>query len=233
VFERIAIQNQPTGSPHGPLDLGLIIEALVFYGHVEIIIDGAGLRQLLHRLTPQQLVDLAESESVTILTFTNFHGILTNQKFGMVERHRSGVYTAHGSELRHQVIPLFREILKSGKAAERLGGCFLNALVEMQYPDALRLGVENDLLDPTFVDQALPILLDKQCPGYRQQAQDLRFEVTRDGEELRVTSNIDWKLASMFHQVEFGGDSAIAPSNILAQLGGPQTELFVASSLDS
>lgn len=77
MFERIVIRRRNSPSLDNPLDLGLLAEALIFYGEVRLIVNHVVLENLLCAEPPEVVLDLLEQGFLKLAYETNQLLIMT------------------------------------------------------------------------------------------------------------------------------------------------------------
>ena len=77
MFQRINIQQQRMGDAHHPLDIGFLVEAMLFYGRIDVVVSRAGLGQLVRAFGPELLLEFLGRDHMAVQFERNFTGVVT------------------------------------------------------------------------------------------------------------------------------------------------------------
>lgn len=223
----------------GEVDLGTIAEALVYYGRVNLFVNGGGLAELIQKFGYDALVATLDLGALD-LTFerqgyavhTNTHGALEIHDFGNVAL----AGTAQGAkietaadEIEHQFIRLFGNSAESKNRARYLSD---RVHVPVANDQILQLA-RHDVKDLDFVVASVRALLKALVPEYIPPA-PLRVEIATAKEGFVLLSNLDFtKINELYHQHVPLSHSSITRAYILSQILEARKELQLGSSVDS
>jgi hypothetical protein len=223
----------------GEVNPGAIAEALVYYGRVNLFVNGGGLANLIQKFGYDALIEIMDLGALD-LTFerhayavhTNTHGTLEIHDFANIAL--SG--TAQGAtietaadEIEHQFIRLFGNSAESKSRARSLSD---RVHVPTADDQVLQL-TRQDVKDLDFVVASVRALLKALVPDYIPPA-PLRAEIATTKEGFVLLSNLDFtKINELYHQHIPVSHSSITRAYILSHILDARKELQLGSSVDS
>lgn len=123
MFERITFRQQNTKDPGRPIDIGLLLEALIFYQKTFIIADTTILRQLIKAFGFHHLNELLDRGILDII-FTETHTAIhtTSQPNGH-ECHSPIIFSSPQHTFQIEIRKIcIEQVGKEGKGGETHGG---------------------------------------------------------------------------------------------------------------
>jgi hypothetical protein len=79
MFERIVVRTQSLNAQRAPIDLGALVEAMLFCNSTQLIVTADMLKQLARAWTPEGLVELVAGGHLSMTHHDNFASILTER----------------------------------------------------------------------------------------------------------------------------------------------------------
>ncbi len=183
MFEKLSVRS--TGDPHSPLDLGALVEAAVFYGHVDLLIDPTNVRQIIRTWSADGFIALLDSGLFTLRYFENMSGIRTQNTGTAQERYDVVVFQLADSAQRLAPPDVLlgraieQEVGRRGRA-RRLTRRLCRSMVVSRLDAGFAERVTNDLLDREFVQRSISEVLKTQFKSAGL-ADAPSLEVTRTG----------------------------------------------------
>lgn len=200
MFEKIVLRRSDDGLP---LTLGDVAEALLYYQHVQLILDANTLGSFLDKITMENLIRLIEQQNISAIYIEESLGTRT-EGVGVFEKHSFMAFTIHGDQKSGQLdsrkkrlefllerkgyskkrsealIDRFRQIVSIRKTTDNyfLPGGILNAA-------AL------DMQDPNFVYESIRKLLE-ETEGTPSLLGQFKFEILHTPNAFHVFSDIDF-----------------------------------------
>src|ERR1035441_2776454 len=107
VFDAIVLRST-TDPQSEPLDLGLLAEALMFYGTVDLVLNRAFLNQLMNALGPDELVEFTQLDGIKVSYCNQFDVVLTENTGTVAERYFLGTAEMPHTRLDQLSTELFR-----------------------------------------------------------------------------------------------------------------------------
>lgn len=222
MLDRILVRQHKPHDIKNPLDLGALVEAMLFYGVTELVVDTSVLTQLACVWKPEGIVELAEEGFLRLSFQTNSTGIHTENANSDRERHRAVLYSvgrAGKTVGLEDVVPQAFEAASGRRGyarrqAARLYPFIKSSIIDVGFPER----AEADLLDSAFVNQAASRTLATLVPEYSS-ADTIRFSVERADEALMVLTNVDFNLAnSLYHRTVPTSHSSLSPAYLMAHI---------------
>src|SRR5258708_11696701 len=190
MFESICFRRMQGLGDRSPLDVGILAEALLFYGRVHLIAERDMLRQLVARCGPAAVVALMEERFLEVAFLTQPAGIGTQDagpsEAGMHEFVSHVVY-----DLGQQAEDAFRAASQDAVQRRDLVRRFTALAHPISYDDDLAHRFAADLDDTTYSRSAVEKLLQILAPGYVPPP-DLQFDIAWHGRHCRVRTNLDF-----------------------------------------
>lgn len=221
MFEKLSIRPQRPHDPAAPLDLGALVEGLLFYGRTEVVLNSGSIKQIAEFWSPEGLLALLDSGMATFKYQQNIAAIQTQHTGTNRERYApvlveiaSSPSLAAGPEL--LVGRVLDQVVGKRGRARRLTAQVCRRMVIHRSDEGLTSRVTADLLDVGFADQAVRRILKAYTPELSLPV-DARFEVQQVDEGLRVLTNIDFPAVNaLYHKRVPPTHSSITPAFLLA-----------------
>jgi hypothetical protein len=222
MFDRIIIHQQHPNDLNRPVDLGFLVEAMVFYGDVYLLAHQAILRQLLRDLGPEVLIELLEEGYLRIGFEENNAGIRT-EDVGGSERYEPVLFEIRSNsgtryDLQQYAPEAFIESVGKPGRGRRLARRFLSLAQRVEIGAANIDEVRFDFADSEYLSEVGTSLLEAHVPDYRL-PEPLRVELVREGELYRLSSNIDWRAAKAAYASRMPPEhSSLTPALLLSHM---------------
>jgi hypothetical protein len=231
VFERLAIRQSSSTSLGKPLDLGVLAEALIFYGEVRVIANRALLTSLLHAATPEVVLELLEGGFLILAYEADNVAIQTDNTGTPHETHEPIYFSMPHAELPELLPQILRELYgKSGKA-RRVSARLMRHIEVLRHSPTLTEEARNELSDQGYVSASVESLLRTYVPGYEGPR---GFNVHRSGDKLVVSSDISFPEANrIYHQRIPPTHSSLSPAYLLAHLLSVKADLHFSARFTS
>lgn len=213
-----------------PLDLGLLAEALLFYGEVDLVLNRTFLTQLANALGPDDLLEFAQLDGVSLAYCNQFDAVLTENTATPSERYFLGLAEMPHTRLDQLSTELFRGAVgKSGKG-RRLAERFCALVPDIRIDEHFHVAATQDALHADYAAQAASALLRVAAPGYEPPSplvfQCERVEVADLVDRIAVRTNIDIAAANA-RRAE--NTAKITPASLLNPIVTVLTDLAFAA----
>jgi hypothetical protein len=231
VFERLAIRQSSSTSLGKPLDLGVLAEALIFYGEVRVIANRALLTSLLHTATPEVVLELLEGGFLILAYEADNVAIRSDNTGTPQETHEPIYFSMPQAELPELLPQILREQYgKSGKA-RRVSARLVRHIEVLRHSPTLTEEARNELSDQGYVSAGVKSLLRTYVPAYEGPR---GFNVHRSGGKLVVSSDISFPEANrIYHQRIPPTHSSLSPAYLLAHLLSVKADLHFSARFNS
>ena len=231
LFESIVLRHSSNPS-EGPLDAGLIAEALLFYQSVHLLLDHGSLMHLLKTIGPEHLIRLMKDHGVKITYFQEMASVHTDSSSGL-NVYSFQIFSSRGDQSTGPLISktriiefIFQRILGKSRATRRLAHEFVQlaelSSISTWFSDRNGVpGITQDILGaPSFLKEAVRISVRHRLPEFNFPSQW----------EFRT---IDWKDGFLVDSNLNLNDSALTPANLLLNVCQGGLDLRLASNYSS
>ena len=203
MFDSISIRLRDKVSQGQPYNLGFLAEALIFYKEVKLIANRWMIEDFVKRCGPDVILELVEEGYLKIDFELDEFAIYTENSNSPNERHKPAY--GHITSSQTHIIPSSHSIIgqaidnaigHSGKS-RKLGNKLNKHVQVISHNGSINDHARNDFLNPVFLLPAINQLLDHLVPEYK--LEDLKFEVEKDGDFVRVNTNINFLEANNYY----------------------------------
>ena len=234
MFDRICVRPSKGQQP-GAIDLGLLAEAMLFYGEVDLVVNRGVLDQLLGVLGPADTVRLFENDALRLTHANKSTAILTHDTGGTDENHAVTVFQAPDLYLSPSAITAsFRDVTGKSGRGRRLAERVARRINYWEPDDRLAATWTTELLSHQSVTGELRIVLAGVAPDYPI-PEPLRFDVQRvsdspvDGSpRLAVETNLDF-VAIERVMTAVGAIKPLTIAHLLSWMASAREDLLFAS----
>jgi len=123
MFESITFFNQNTTNTSNPLDIGSLVECMLFYGETSIVANPSILKQLFRYFGIDRIIELIEEDLLKIIYTETQLGVRT-QKINSDEYHEAIMFSSpqhtYQEELRKICIEIIGKAGKGRRTARRI-----------------------------------------------------------------------------------------------------------------
>lgn len=199
LFESICFRRMRGLGDPSPLDIGILAETLLFYGNVHFVAESDMLRQLIENCGPDAVLTLMEEGFLTVEFLAQPVGIGTYDSMSPEIGVHEIVSHLH-YDLADEAEHAFRDVTRSASRGRNLAQRFTALARPIGYDHGFTTRFCIDLADTEYTGKAVTELLRRLAPGYIRPP-DLRFDVTQQGSQLRLQTNIDFDVANTYYLV--------------------------------
>ena len=246
MFESICIRhNRDTGSP---LDLGFLAEALLYYRRVHICGDRTTLTFLARTLGPELLLELLQSDRMTLDYWENIAIVMTRTDPGYCERHRFETADMPHTHLQHVAPELLQDLLgKSGKG-RRMANRLISYITPQFFSSDRAEQPPSDLGDERYLQEAVAEVLKGFAPEYSLPSpfvfrivQDRLppgaappdphgFDSNPEWPYFRIETNVDFTRANeLLHRRVPATEMSLSPAYLVGFVNGSKIDLLDTS----
>lgn len=232
MFDRITIREHNKYDPLNPIDIGLLLETMIFYRKTTIVCDGPGiLKQVLKVFGEKHLLELVDREILELVYSESFTGIKTDTRPDGSQFHEPVVFSSPQHtfpiELQRTCVELSGKEGKGRRMAARLS----KRVTVSNYQETLSLGVRSQILDRGYLSHLYPVLLRSWMPELSQQdIESFVFHAEETKLGLVVVTNLNFDaLNKLYHTRVSPSHSTLNEAFILSHLFDLETDLYHAS----
>ncbi|NGX49727.1 MAG: hypothetical protein K940chlam5_01331 [Candidatus Anoxychlamydiales bacterium] len=224
MLESITITNQNKLSNSYPLDIGSLIECMIFYGKTTIIADYSILDQLFHYFGGDKLLRLLKEEYLHIVYIESAVGIFTNLE-NNIEYHRIVGITSDNHKFQDKLRDICIATPRSLGSARRFAQKLEKHIHVCKHNSLILEGATKSILNQQYLDSSAHIILKELAPNILNNTEFL-FKAHQSSIGIEIETNIDFKKINQFTNKEHH----LTPATILTHIVGLEAELYFASS---
>lgn len=229
MFKAITFATQNKLDPNAPLDIGCLVESMLFYQQATIVADQSILKQLIQYFGIERLITLIDEELLKIKYTESLVGIVTNT-INNTQYHD----TVEFSFPQHTYQDVIRRLCvdvtgKSGKG-RRLAQKIENKIQVSKHDHVILAGARHSILDQAYIGPAVKLIIKELCPEAGD-VSDLQFNTFKTANGIEVATNINFdELNLRYHKRVSSAHSTLTPAFILGHILDTEKELYFASS---
>ena len=218
MFQRINIQQQREGDADHPIDIGFLVEAMLFYGRVDVVVSRAGLGQLVRTFGPELLLEFLMRDHMAVQFERNFTAVVTENSGTPLETHMLSIAQIERQDLLDVILPVVTKVVGRAGRSRRLSRSLASRISQIRIDDDLRFRVTEDLRSPGYLNEAVRAILETYVPGGLPS--NATFEIIPLGaEKFRVGTNLDFAaLNRIYHQRIPATHSSLSTPHILGHI---------------
>jgi hypothetical protein len=233
VLEAICVRSQRPFDAVRPLDIGLLAEAMLYYGRTTLILTPGLFTQLLDKCGAETLVRLVEQPDLDVCYLDGGTGVLTENTNTLAEEHKPIVYRLPDWELEGYTVRELQRVTGRQGKGRRFAHRLLNNIRPLSIDRQVIEEAIGDFQDRPFVERVAHRLVAVLAPSYALPA-DAYFIVNKKRVDERgvwfsVDSNIDWGAATRSWQDYSAHENALSAAYVLTSALSVQENLYFAS----
>jgi hypothetical protein len=229
MFERITFRTTDKKNSDKPIDVGLLLESMLFYKKTTVISNGPNiLKQLIRVLGFEVLNELLERGILEIIYTETNTGIYTDTAANGSQVHDAIIFSSPQHtfpfEIRKACIEISGKEGKGRRNATRLS----RRIRVANHEDTLASSARTLLLDNEFLSKAVPQLMREWVPEVNLSGLVFRSEKSEKG--IVVSTNLNFDLLNSFYHLRIpASHSSLSTAFILTNLYDIETDLYYAS----
>jgi len=229
MFESISFANQNNRNTEHPIDIGSLVESMLFYQNTTVLANHNILLQLLRDFGIEATIELIE-EGLLNIVFTESHTGIYSQTINGKRIHDPVIF----SSPQHTSQEVLRKICtdltgKSGKG-RRIGKRLGDKIKVVHHDKLVVEGARKSFLDPNYISQAAKLVLKDLVPEVGE-LKDFVFETNQATKGIEVNTNLDFLyLNQIYHRRVSPKHSTITPAHILSDILNAECQLYFAST---
>ena len=229
MFEAISFMSQNKQDSKNPIDIGALIECMLFYEKTTVVADQCILGQLFRYFGPERLSLLIQEDLLNVVYTETHIGIITKTE-KKIQYHDTAEFSSpqhtYQDELRKICIDVTGKAGKGRRLARRLQ----DKIQVSQHDPLILKDARNSVLDQNYVDSAAKIVIKELVPEVGDISRIL-FHTDKTDRGIIVATNIDFiALNELYHKRVSAEHSSISVAYILSHLLDVEKELYFSSS---
>lgn len=229
MFESITLFNQNKTDTTNPLDIGSLVECMLFYGKTHVVVNQISLRQLFTYFGVDRVIELIEEGLLNIIYTETNVGVTTRTVNG-TEYHDiikfSSPQHSYQDELRKICIDVIGKVGKGRRTAQRIQG-----LIKVRdHEIIIREGARKSFVDQDYINYSAKRIIQSLIPE-KIDVDNVVFQTKQKESGLVVVTNINFlELNQVYHKYTPPTHSTITPGGILSHTLNTESELFFSSN---
>jgi hypothetical protein len=229
MFESITFFNQNKTDTTNPLDIGALVECMLFYGRTSVVANQSILRQLFTYFGVDRVIELIEEGLLNIIYTETNVGVLT-QTINGAEYHDVGKFSSpqhtYQDELRRICIDVIGKSGKGRRTAQRIQG-----LIKVRNHENIILeGARKSFADQEYINYSAKSIIRSLIPE-NINVDDVVFQTEKTGSGIAIATNINFsELNKVYHKYVPPTHSTINPALILSHTLDVESELYFSSN---
>lgn len=229
MFEAILFSAQNKHDIDKPIDLGMLIEGMLFYRKTTVIANKAILTQLIRYFGVERLIVLIDEEILNLVYLESFLGVRTDTING-TECHEVVKFSSPQHKFDDELSKICIEVTGKSGEARRQALKIQDKIHVSQYDHIILEGARQSILDPHYVESAAKIIIKELVPEF-EYVSAIRFSTAKTSEKILVDTNIDFvEVNKLYHKKVPPEHSSITSASILSHLLELEKELYFSSS---
>lgn len=226
MFESITLFNQNSTETSKPLDIGSLVECMLFYDKTNVVANKNILKQLLTYFGVDRIIELIDEELLNITYISTGIGVFT-KTINDVQYHSAVKYSSPQHTYQGELRKICNDVVGSGKigrkAVQKIKGLIKvekhgNIILE----DAFEL-----FLDQEYINYSAKSIIQLLIPE-RIDINDIEFHTEKTEKGIIVATNIDFLAINNIYQKY--SQSKITSAHILNYTLGTECELYFSSN---
>ena len=230
MFQSITFRDQNKENAAKPIDIGMLIECMLFYQNTTVIASQGILKQLLMDIGVDNLIALTEEGLLKIVYTESFTGIKTEKNSVGTEFHSPVIFSSQQHLFQDIVRKNCIEIVGKEGKGRRLARR-LEQNIEVLHHDLVVTESTSELfLDQAYLNKTIPIII-RGLLSLPDVPDNLEFATERTSAGVVVHSNINYLQLNSFYNKKYNrNDSNITPASLLGHLYDVEYDLYYAST---
>lgn len=237
MFEAISFLRQNKQNSKNPIDIGALVECMLFYEKTTVVADHSILVQLLRYFGPERLTLLIQENLLNIVYTESHIGIFTRTEKN-IQYHDAVEFSLAKKGVRPAPQQLYQDELRkicidvTGKAGKgrRLARRLQDKIQVTQHDHLILRGARNSILDQNYIDSAAKIIIKELVPEVGD-ISGASFHTDKTDDGIIVATNLNFAaLNESYHKRVPPEHSSITTAMILSHVLDVEKELYFSSS---
>jgi len=231
MFESISFAAQNKQSDN-PIDIGWLVECMLFYENTTVIANSAILRQLIIFFGVDRIIELIEEGLLNIAYRESSEGIVTNTENG-IQLHSVIGYSSPAIELQNVIRKICIEATGKPGKGKRIARRIENKIKTIQHENIILKNTQESFLNQDYIEFAAKQVIKNLVPEYKK-VDNITFNTEKIQDRFKVTNNINFAvLNEIYHKYVPSSHSTISEAYILSHVLNAESELYFSSNNSS
>ena len=223
--------RQSTADADRPLDLGVLAEALLYYGRVRLLMNRGTPTQLLRDCGAETIIRLVESPNVEAYYINGGTAMRTENTGTVNEEHQPIFFSIPGWNLENIARDAFQAVTGRAGTGRRLAARFVRSVREAKVDDAVLTDVLPDYADASLMNRLAVGVIRAIAPTVSTDHVEISVEPVltgRSGNWVKVKTNIDFSEVTAAWQRRSAGPQSFTAGYLLASALSVLENLYFA-----
>lgn len=228
MFESILFCKQNEADADNPIDIGMLLECMLFYKHTHVVANGAILKQLLRVIGPKDIIALLEEHHLRIV-FTEFlTAIYTSTSKSGAQLHTPTILSTARHTLQEQ-LRACGALTGTESEHKKIASWLESSVVVAGNHPMLTGGANQSLLDQDYLQSAIAKMLKSLIPGIGDlDGVEFNTEQRANG-GISVHTNLDFDaLNAAYHKNVPSTKSTLSQASLLTKLFAVEADLYLS-----
>ena len=229
MFKAITFFRQNKLDENNPLDIGCLVESMLFYQQVIVVADQSVLKQLIKRFGIEHLKTLLDEELLKIKYTESHTGIITHT-INNTEYHDAAEFSSPQHTYQNVIRKLCIDATGKPGRGKRLALQIENKIKISKNDPVILDGGRHSILDQAYIEPAVKLIIKELCPDVGD-VSGVQFNTSKTSNGIEVATNINFGgLNQLYHKRVSPAHSTLTSAFILGHILDTEKELYFASS---
>jgi hypothetical protein len=229
MFEAITFSTQNKLDTKNPIDIGALVECMLFYEKTTVIANQVILAQLIRYFGVVRLLLLIQEDLLNIVYTESGVGIFTSTVNG-TEYHSTTEFSSPQHKYQDELRKICISVAGKDGKGRRLAQRIQDKIHVTQHDQIILEGANKSILDQNYVGSAARIVIKELVPEF-DDISPFSFHTDKTNNGIVIETNIDFVILNeLYHRRVPPEHSSITPALILAHLLDAEAELYFASA---
>jgi hypothetical protein len=230
MFEAITFSIYDKHDTNNPLDIGWLVECMLFYERVTVVANQDILKQLIKYFGVENLLILIEEDLLSVIYTESQVGIITNT-VNNIQYHEILEFSSPQHTYQDEIRRICIDTAGKPGRGRRLSQKIQDKIQVITKHDSIILkGTRQSFLNQTYIEAAAKLIIKELVPEVGNVSQVL-FHTVNTPNGVQIVTNVDFQaLNHLYHKTISPKHSSLSPAYILVHLLGMERELYFSSS---
>jgi hypothetical protein len=229
MFESITLTTHNKHDSIKPLDIGLLVECMLFYGKTTVIANYHILDQLFRYFGGDKLLILIKEEFLKIVYTESWLGVITNTE-NNIQYHGVTPFSSPQHQFQNELRKICIQIQGADGKGRRLARKIQNYIQVKQHDPLILKGATESFLNQRYIESSAQLIINELLPEIKNSS-PFEFKTSQTNKGIEIETNLNFtEINRIYHRRVDPKHSSISQAFILSHLLTLEEELYFASS---
>lgn len=229
MFRAISFLIQSKHDVSNPLDIGSLVECMLFYEKTIVVANYKILEQLIRYFGGDNLIILIEEGFLDITYTESFVGVHT-KTISNIQYHDPIEFSSPQHTFEREIRKICIEVTGKDGKGRRLARRLESKIQVSQHDRIILEGAQRSILDQNYIERAARTIV-KNIVSEAEGVSNIFFNTVKTNDGIKVDTNIDFvSLNQLYHKKVPPEHSTLTPAYILSHVLDVEKELYFSSS---